>query len=64
MGHNVCKICGAKNGRAGYVISTEKYKEQACQNCNDTRETGNITIHSHLIRTDEEIELMIKKLIK
>jgi hypothetical protein len=49
MEYNVCKTCGAKNGRAGLLINNE------CMNCHDTRKTGNITIHSDLPRTDEEM---------
>jgi hypothetical protein len=50
MQHNVCKTCGANNGRAGMLINDE------CLNCYDTRTTGEITIHSSLTRTPEEIE--------
>ena len=50
MQYNVCKTCGAKDGRAGLLINDE------CQNCYDTRNTGKITIHANLARTDEEIQ--------
>ena len=61
MEYNVCKICGAKDGRAGMLIGNEvKGLVFACLNCHDTRTTGEITIHTHLVRTDEEIEKTMK----
>ena len=57
MEYNICKICGAKDGRAGLLIGNPKKNlVNACMNCHDTRTTGNIVIHSNLIRTDEEIQ--------
>lgn len=57
MKYNECKICGANNGRAGNLFSNERLNYvPACQNCHDTRRTGNIVIHANLRRTDEEIE--------
>lgn len=57
MEYNVCEICGAKDGRAGFLLANPKEGlVAACQNCNDTRSTGIITIHSHLSRTPEEIK--------
>lgn len=57
MEFNVCLICGANNGRAGMLIGNpEMGLPHACLNCDDTRKTGKITIHTHLIRTDEEIQ--------
>jgi hypothetical protein len=50
MEYNVCQICGAKDGRAGLLIN------DACMNCHDTRKTGEITLHTHLIRNEEEIQ--------
>jgi hypothetical protein len=55
MQYNVCEICGAKDGRAGLLIGSAT-KPHACKNCHDTRETGVITIHSNLVRTEEEIK--------
>lgn len=57
MQYNVCEICGAKDGRAGLLVGnpTEGIV-YACQNCNDTRKTGTVVIHTHLIRTEEEIK--------
>lgn len=57
MQYNVCGICGAKDGRAGLLMGNPTQGlVYACQNCNDTRKTGNIVIHTHLIRTEEEIK--------
>ena len=53
--YNVCETCGAKDGRAGLTIKTVKYLKMECLNCNKTRESGTIVIHSHLIRTEEEM---------
>lgn len=50
MEYNVCKTCNAKNGRAGLLINDE------CENCYDTRKTGEIVIHVNLPRTNEEIQ--------
>lgn len=55
MQYNVCKICGAKDGRAGVLIGGPN-KPYACGNCHDTRESGEITIHTHLTRTEEELK--------
>ncbi len=55
MEYNVCEICGAKDGRAGNLIGNPTMGLVfACQNCDDTRKTGNLVIHAHLVRTDEE----------
>lgn len=53
MNYNVCSTCWAANGRAGMLINNE------CLNCYDTRETGAITIHANLERTEEEIKKTI-----
>lgn len=58
MEYNVCGTCGAKDGRAGLLIGDGTLSE--CLNCHDTRKTGIITIHSNLIRTDEEITKTMK----
>ena len=49
MGFNICSTCGAKDGRAGLLIDGE------CQNCHKTRQTGELSIHAELVRTNEEI---------
>lgn len=57
MEYNTCRTCGAKDGRAGLLIVTELSNHiPECLNCHDTRESGAVTIHTNLIRTDEEIE--------
>lgn len=50
MTFNVCKTCGAKDGRAGMLINDD------CENCYDTRNTKTITVHSRLTRTEEELQ--------
>ena len=50
MQYNVCKTCGAKDGRAGILINDE------CENCHNTRKKGEITIYACLSRTAEEIK--------
>ncbi len=50
MTYNTCETCGASDGRAGLLIGGE------CQNCHQTRETGEITVFSHLPRTEEELQ--------
>lgn len=53
---NVCSTCGAKDGRAGLLISSPSVGSQDdCLNCYDTRKTGTATIHTHLRRFPEEI---------
>jgi len=60
MGYNVCKICGAKDGRAGFLVANpEKGEVAACQNCDDTRKTGKVVLHSYLSMTHEEIQKTI-----
>ena len=57
MQYNECKICGAGGGRAGLLIGNESMgKVEACLNCHDTRESGEIVLYRHLVRTDEEIQ--------
>jgi hypothetical protein len=48
MQYNVCKTCGAKDGRAGNLMNYES------MNCYDTRTTQDVVIHANLIRTEEE----------
>jgi hypothetical protein len=50
MAYNTCKTCLANNGRAGLLINSE------CLNCNKTRESGDIVVHSFLQRTGEELQ--------
>lgn len=50
MQYNICKTCGAKDGRAGNLFNEE------CENCYKTRMTGEFCIHTWLKRTDEEIQ--------
>ena len=66
MGYNVCKYCGAKDGRAGMLFTSPSNNiENACENCYKTMTTGKIFINAMLSRTDEEIkktfELINKK---
>lgn len=57
MEYNVCKICGANNGRAGMLIGNAVLNQvHACQNCHDTRTTGSVVIHTYLKRTEEELK--------
>ena len=61
MQYNECKICGAKDGRAGLLIgNVEMGWDHACMNCHDTRSSGKVVIHSHLVRTKEELERTFK----
>jgi hypothetical protein len=48
--YNVCSTCGAKDGRAGTLINGD------CQNCYDTRKTGEVVVHADLSRTPEELQ--------
>lgn len=50
MQYNICKTCGASDGRAGNLINGE------CMNCYETRKTGNVCIYINLKRTDDEIQ--------
>ncbi len=58
MEYNVCGTCGASDGRAGLLINGE------CMNCHDTRKSGDISIHTNLPRTEEEILRTFKILEK
>ena len=49
MEYNVCKTCGANDGRAGYLINDE------CVNCHTTRLTREVHI-INLNRTEEELQ--------
>lgn len=57
MQYNKCSQCGAKDGRAGNLFSspTQGY-ENLCENCRDTFVSGNFVLHSHLSRTDDEVD--------
>jgi hypothetical protein len=50
MQYNTCKTCLACDGRAGNLFDDE------CKNCCDTRESGDICVHTHLQRTAEELQ--------
>lgn len=50
MEYNICKTCKAKDSKAGMLINDE------CLNCYHTRRDKKITLHTHLSRTEEEIE--------
>jgi hypothetical protein len=57
MEYNTCGTCGAKDGRAGLLIGTELSNHvHECLNCHDTRESGTISIHTNLVRTDKETQ--------
>lgn len=49
MQYNICKTCGACDGRAGLLINDE------CRNCHETRKHRVASFHGGLKRTDEEI---------
>jgi hypothetical protein len=53
MKYNVCKTCGAKDGRAGLLVDGE------CENCNRTRQTGEVCVHGWLERSAEEIKKLL-----
>lgn len=55
MEFNICSTCGAKDGRAGFLVGKIGCSRMECQNCCDTRESGNICVHLDLIRTQEEL---------
>lgn len=48
--YNTCKTCLAADGRAGLLFNGE------CENCYRTRESGTITILTHLHRTETELQ--------
>lgn len=63
MRYNECSICGAKDGRAGMLWNIHSLDLiNACENCYQTKKTGTIVLHSHLIRTEEEIKRTINLL--
>ena len=53
MEYNVCKTCGAKNGRAGNLVNDE------CENCHKTRKTGMVCLHAWLKRSQDEVDKTI-----
>ncbi len=59
MQFNICETCGACDGRAGILFGLENNINE-CENCKDTRETYSIVLHTHLIRTEEEIQKTFK----
>jgi hypothetical protein len=58
MEFNVCEHCGARDGRAGNLISSASLMNGAhlCMNCRDTAKSGDFVVHAHLKRTDEELK--------
>jgi hypothetical protein len=63
MQYNECKYCGAKDGRAGFLVcSPAKNIENACKNCYDTLSSGVVTINTNLNRTSDEINKTINLL--
>lgn len=56
MQYNVCNTCGACDGRAGMLIDTQEGHGSECMNCYDTRRTGDMVLHAHLQRTQEEVD--------
>lgn len=63
MQHNECKYCGAKDGRAGFLISSPNLNiKDACENCYDTISNKEVTIYTRLNRTEEELERTINLL--
>lgn len=63
MEYNVCEICGAKDGRAGFLVgNSDEGIPNACQNCDKTRNLKKMVIHSNLVRTAKEIEKQFKML--
>ncbi len=56
MQYNVCKTCGACDGRAGMLIDLQEGNGMECMNCCDTRRTGDMVLHAHLKRTQAEVE--------
>lgn len=65
MQYNTCGYCGATDGRAGFLVgSPSKEIWDACKNCYDTLTKDEVCIHTHLKRTEEEIERTISLLAK
>ena len=59
MQYNICKTCGANNGRAGILISDKDNDLLECVNCHTTRNSGEVFIDTSLSRTEEEIKKTI-----
>lgn len=60
MQYNVCKVCGACDGRAGTLMTSPSQGiESACDNCYDSLTTGNMVLHTRLRRTSEEVAKMM-----
>jgi hypothetical protein len=65
MEYNVCKYCGAKDGRAGFLVGSPSLNiDGACKNCYDTLSSGTVTINTNLNRTPEELDKTIHLLDK
>ena len=50
MEYNLCKTCGACDGRAGFLINNE------CENCHETRKRNAVFVNIMLNRTQEELK--------
>ncbi len=50
MEYNECVTCGAKDGRCGLTIDGE------CENCRNTRSSGEVRVCANLIRTEAELQ--------
>tara|TARA_Y100000310_G_C20170796_1_gene573563 strand:+ start:287 stop:487 length:201 start_codon:yes stop_codon:yes gene_type:complete len=59
MIYNTCDTCSATDGRAGNLFSIPPGPRE-CLNCHKTRESGEISIHTWLDRTDDEIQRTFK----
>lgn len=55
MEYNRCSTCGAGDGRCGVMFITVEHGEPECENCYDTRRTGDVVIHTNLTRTHVEL---------
>lgn len=58
MEFNTCKVCGACDGRAGNLIGSPG-QPSACGNCYDSLRSGDMVLHTHLRRTDDEVARMM-----
>lgn len=56
MGFNICRTCGACDGRAGMLIQEGPDGVLNCLNCNDSFKQGAFVVHAHLHRTPEELK--------
>ena len=58
MEYNVCKTCGAKDGRAGMLWGKiiDGVEVAECENCHMTRKSGNCHVNGDLQRTPAELK--------